>query len=393
MLGRDAEPLGAVEVGALPEALLRTRTFILFTPLAGFILWRVAMVAGALLLWGRWKAGVAATGAAAALILSEAQRSPARRPDEEERPGPRLVDGDGRREQRPGVVGFAKQLKEEYSKDDVPIWASAMAYRLFLALFPFFIFLAAMAGFIAGAIGIQNPTQQMIDALIQTLPANAAQLIGEQLGQVVSTQNPGLLSIGIIGAIWAASSAVQMLMQAMNNAYDVPETRPLWKRYPLAIGLTLLVGLVVIVATVLFFTGQFFAMDIVSAMGFEAQWVGTLISWLRWPVVLVLMMAAVAFLYWVCPNAGLPLKWVTPGAVLFVVVWLIATALFSLYVANFGNYNATYGALGGVVIVLIWMYASSVLLLLGAEINAIADERAEPEKMAEQRREKYAAAA
>lgn len=164
-------------------------------------------------------------------------------------------------------------------------------------------------------------------------------------------------------------------MKALNRAYDVKETRPLWKRYVLAVGLTLLAGTVVLAAFGLLFMTQVFSEEIFSWLGVSG--VGKVVfTILRWPAVVALMLAATAFLYWAAPNAKLPFKFITPGAVLFVVAWVIASTGFGLYVSNLGSYNATYGTLGGIVVLLLWFYLSSLIFLVGAELNAMLDSMA-----------------
>ncbi len=313
-----------------------------------------------------------------------------RREERQEQIGPKMAPGlppPGR-----GVIGFLKQLKNEYSQDNVSVFATALAYRFFLALFPFFIFLAALSGFVTSMLHVQNPAGQILDTLGKALPSNAAQLLTDQITAVITSRNPGLLTFGVIGTIWSASSGVTSLMASMNRAYDVPETRKWWQKYSLAVSLTVLAGAFVIVAFVLLISGLLYATEILRAVGISNGFVRGLITWVRWPVIIGLLMITMAFLYWVCPNTGLPFKLMSPGAVVFTVVWLAATWLFGFYVSNFGSYNATYGALGAVVVILVWLYMSSLLMLLGAEVNAIVDERAHSDHLAEQRRRKRAEA-
>jgi membrane protein len=178
-------------------------------------------------------------------------------------------------------------------------------------------------------------------------------------------------------------------MKAMNRAYDVEESRSFWKKYLIAIGLTLLAGTFVIGAFMLLVGGQFLASRGAEALGLRGVW-ETVLNLIRWPVALALVMVAMAFLYWAAPNIDLPFKWITPGAVVFTIVWVVATLLFGWYVSAIGNYNATYGALGGVVVLLLWFYITSFIMLLGAELNAVVGEQVEPETVQGQRAEKQA---
>jgi membrane protein len=209
------------------------------------------------------------------------------------------------------------------------------------------------------------------------LPADAYSVINAQVETVVGSRNGALLSIGIIASIWAASSGVGSIMKALNRVHEVKETRPMWKRYGLAVGLTLLAGGLIVGSLVALFTGQFFAEELAGAVGLEED-ASTIIVLARWPLVLVALLLAVAFLYWAAPNIDLPFKWISPGAIVFVAFWLMATFGFGVYVANFGSYGATYGALGGVVVLLIWLYLTSFILLVGAEFNAVLAQQTAP---------------
>jgi membrane protein len=172
-------------------------------------------------------------------------------------------------------------------------------------------------------------------------------------------------------------------MKTLNRIHEVEESRPLWKRYAIAVGLTLTAGTFLIGSMVLAVIGQSWGLEIASELGIEGA-AATAFTWARWPVIIVLLLLAVAFVLWATPNADLPFRWISPGAVAFVVVWVPATALFSFYVANFGSYNATYGALGGTVVLLVWLYLTSFVLLLAAEINDILiEEKAPPPVKAE----------
>jgi membrane protein len=172
------------------------------------------------------------------------------------------------------------------------------------------------------------------------------------------------------------------VMKALNRTYDVEETRPFWKRYLLTLGMTVFVGIFFVAAFVLLFVGQLFARDLAKEIGIEGV-AATLFSLARLPIVLVLLTIAVAVVYWASPNVKLPFRWVSPGSILFIVAFVVFTVGFGFYVANFGSYNETYGALAGVVILLVWLYASSFILLVGGELNAVLAKEAEPEAIQE----------
>ena len=287
------------------------------------------------------------------------------------------------------LIQTGKQVVTETLADDVPGLAAELAYRFFLALFPFFIFLAALGGVVAGVLNIANPTDRVMQIMEERLPADAASVIRSQLEGVVRTQNPGLLSFGFLAAHWASSSAFKAVMKAMNRAYDVAESRSFWKKYLISIGLTLLAGTFVLGAFLLLVAGQFLVGRGAEAVGLAGVW-GTVLNIIRWPLALALVMVAMAFLYWAAPNIGVPFQWLTPGAVVCTLVWLVATLLFGWYVATLGSYNATYGALGGVVVLLLWFYITGFIMLVGAELNAIVDEQIDPETVQAQRAAKRA---
>ncbi|MGI8926760.1 MAG: YihY/virulence factor BrkB family protein [Tepidiformaceae bacterium] len=275
---------------------------------------------------------------------------------------------------------LAKRVFSEYKSDDVSGLAAELSYRFFFALAPFLLFLAALGGFIASASGTDNPTQRVIDALDDRLPADARSVLEGQLEGVLGSQSPGLLSIGIIGAIWAASGGFGAIMKAMNRAYDVPETRPFWKRYALSVVFTILAGGTMLLTFVVMLAAGTYGQEVAHWVGLGSAFELTIVI-ARFPLAVVLVMAAMAFLYWKAPNIDVPFAWVSPGAVLFTITWLLATTLFGLYVAHFASYNATYGALGGVIVLLLWFYLSSVVMLLGAEINAIGEEVRDAKKL------------
>jgi membrane protein len=282
------------------------------------------------------------------------------------------------------VVNFGKRVGKEFSSDDIGGLAAELSYRYFLALFPFFIFLAALGGFIASALSVNDPTSSFMNTVGDALPSDARSVLETQVRGVLESHSAGLLSFGIIGALWASAGAMKALIKALNRAYDVPETRPLWKSYLLAIGLVLAATFGILGSVVLYVA--------------TTAWAGTIAGWfnlgdafeltisiVRWPVIIALVMSAVAFMYWAAPNLDVKFKFISPGAILFTVVWIIATVLFGVYVSNFSSYNKTYGTLGGVVVLLTWLYLTNVMLLLGAEVNAVLENEKDPQTMEEKR--------
>lgn len=259
--------------------------------------------------------------------------------------------------------------------DDLGGLAAELAYRFFLALFPFLIFVAALSGFITHLFDIQNPTDRIINTIGDTLPSDVTSVLRSQLEGVISSRNLALLSVGIIATLWAASSAVGSLIKAMNRAYGVRETRPRWERYLLAIGLTMFAGAFLMSSFVVLVVGQAAGTKIADRIG-SGGVAGAVIPFIHWPLSLLLVFLAVGFLYRVAPSTRLSVKRILPGAATFTAVWFIATYVFGLYVAHFASYNSTYGTLGGVAILMVWFYLTSFILLLGVELNALLEQRA-----------------
>lgn len=270
------------------------------------------------------------------------------------------------------VTSAGKQFLREFKEDDLTGMAAELAYHFFLALFPFLLFLTALGGLIASLAGIDNPSQRVLDVFGGALPGDAASVVRTQVEGVVANRNPALLSVSILGTIWAASAGVGSLMKAMNRAYDIPESRPFWKRTALALAATVVGGLAMLVAVLVLVVGEVALSRIADSAGMGSA-VELVIRYGRWPVVGMLLLAAISFVYWLLPNTGLPFKWVTPGAIASAILWVVVTIGFAVYVASFASYNATYGTLGGVVVLLLWFYLTSLVILAGAELNAMLD--------------------
>jgi membrane protein len=253
-----------------------------------------------------------------------------------------------------------------------------------LALFPFAIFVAGVGAFTARELAIENPAQAITDRLAGTLPPEAASLIRDELQRVIDRQDTGLISFGVLAAVFFATGGTNALIKAMNRAFEVEETRPLWRRYLVAIGMTLLGGGSLIGAFILFVSGSIIVGDVARQLGLEGTF-WRLLPILRWPIVIGLLFAAVVVLYRVGPNLRLPLRWIMPGAALFVLAWLAATWAFGWYVAGFASYGSTYGALAGVAILLVWFYLTSFILLIGVEINDVIAELHEPNDLQDRR--------
>jgi membrane protein len=259
---------------------------------------------------------------------------------------------------------FFKALKNEYARDKVSDVAGALTFFGVLALFPFLIFLVSLASVMI------DPAQAkvLVDELSQVAPKEVATILGERLQSLAAGDNVGLLTVGAVGAIWAASGGIVALMNALNTAYGVEEKRPFWKVRGVAILVTLAAALLSIVSAVVAVATP----AIADKLGGPFP---TLVTWLRLPLAGVLMMVLWALLYYALPDVKQNFKFITPGSIVGVVIWVIASWGFSLYVSNFGSYDKNYGAIGGVIVMLMWMWISAQVILLGAEINAILEHR------------------
>ncbi|MER5728367.1 YihY/virulence factor BrkB family protein [Streptomyces sp. NPDC002138] len=256
---------------------------------------------------------------------------------------------------------------KEFKDDELADRAASLTYYGVLALFPALLVLVSLLG-IAG----DSATKQVLDNLQKLTPGAARDVISNAVQQLQGNAGIGSLVaiVGLLVAIWSASGYVAAFIRASNAVYDMPEGRPVWKVLPLRVGLTVvLMVLAVASALIVVFTGTV-ARQAGSALG-VGDTAMTVWSIAKWPVLLVLVTAMIALLYWAAPNAkGRGFKWVTPGSFLALVIWMIASAGFAFYVAHFGSYNKTYGTLAGVIIFLVWLWITNLAVLLGLEFDA-----------------------
>ena len=261
-----------------------------------------------------------------------------------------------------------KRTVKEFREDNLTDWAAALTYYGVLSLFPMLIVLVAVLGVFGQATTIDTLMQSLHDAGM----GEFAEDVEQPLRGVVDNKGGAgaLLGLGLLVALWSASGYIGAFMRAANRIYEVEEGRPYWKRRPLQIVLTLvMVLLVALVSIALVLTGSL-AEAIGGAVGVGETAVDVW-GWAKWPVMVAIVMTVFALLYYVAPNVRQPrFRWVTPGGLLAVLLWIGASALFALYVANFGSYNATYGTLGGVISFLVWLWITNLAVLLGAEVDA-----------------------
>ena len=253
----------------------------------------------------------------------------------------------------------------EFVDDEMSTYASALAYQMLFSLFPFILFLIALIGFLHlpdffSWLRLQSEL---------VLPPQALEQVNPVIDQLQQSKG-GLLSVGIVIALWTASAGVRLMMSAMNAAYDVVEGRPAWKRFPLSIIYTIGIAGMLLIAAALMVLGPQVMGWIASQVGLE-DFIVILWTIARWPVVVVLLMVAVALIYYVMPDVKQEFRFITPGSVLAVVVWILASLGFGLYVKEFANYNAMYGSIGAIIVLLLYFYISAAVLLLGAEMNAV----------------------
>jgi membrane protein len=276
---------------------------------------------------------------------------------------------------------LARRVYAEVWTDEILDRAAALSYYFLFAIFPALLFLTALLGVL--------PVPQLMDQLVsqanQVLPGDAASVLTKTLAEVQRGGTAGLVSVGALLALWAASSGMASVMSALNVAYEVDEPRPWWKRRLIAVLLTVGFSLFTITALLLLVFGPRIGEVVARRVGlgdaFTVLW-----NVLRWPVLITLVMTAIALVYYLAPAVRQRWRWVTPGSLVAVVLWLAASIGLRFYVSRFADYGATYGSIGGVILLVLWLYVSSAVLLLGAEVNSeieqAAAERGHPEAKA-----------
>jgi membrane protein len=264
-------------------------------------------------------------------------------------------------------TGVVKRTISEFRADNLTDWAAALTYYGILAIFPALLALVSVLGLIG-----QSATQPLLNNLEKLAPGPARQIFTNAIQNLQHSRGAAgvLFIVGILGAIWSASGYVAAFMRASNSIYDIEEGRPIWMTLPVRVGVTIvLLALLAISAVGVVVTGGL-AKQIGNLVGVGGTAV-TAWNIAKWPVLLLIVSLMLSLLYWASPNVRHPgFKWVSPGGLFAVIVWIVASALFALYVANFSSYNKTYGTLAGVIIFLVWLWVSNIAVLLGAELNA-----------------------
>jgi membrane protein len=263
---------------------------------------------------------------------------------------------------------LAKRTIAEVVDDNCAGLAAQLAFYFLLSVFPALLFLVALISYL--------PVDAALDTTLQQwrafLPGDVVRIVQDQLREVAAGSSGGLLTLGIVGAIWSSSSAMTAIIDALNRAYDIEEWRPWWRRRVIAIALTIALALFAVMAFALVVGGADLAAWLAERAGlgraFELTW-----RILQWPVAAGLVVLAVDLVYRFAPNAEAKWVWLTPGALVATLLWLVVSVGFRIYVQNFGDYSAVYGAIGSVIVLMLWLYLSGFALLVGAELNSEID--------------------
>jgi len=260
-----------------------------------------------------------------------------------------------------------KRTVGEFRDDNLTDWAAALTYYAVLAIFPALIVLVSILGLVG-----ESATQPLIDNLGTVAPGPAKEIFTNAIENLQGDQGAAgvLFVVGLLAALWSASGYVAAFMRASNAIYDMEEGRPIWKTLPVRVGLTIVLLVLLALSTIAVVLTGGLSEKVGDLIGLGSTAV-TVWNIAKWPVLLLVVSFMFALLYWAAPNVKHPgFRWISPGGVIAVIAWLIASGAFALYVSNFGSYNKTYGALGGVIVFLVWLWISNIVILLGAEFNA-----------------------
>jgi membrane protein len=266
------------------------------------------------------------------------------------------------------TLGWRELLRRTYKEvldDDALGLAAQLAYYFFLALFPAILCVIAIASFFP----LYNFTDAMVTSLARFAPQEMLALVREQMVRLAEGNDGGILSIGLLGAIWSSSAAMVAIINAMNRAYDIDESRPWWKVRLIAILLTVALAVFIVVSFGLVIAGPQLADWLAAkyALGGVFVWTWKI---LQWPIAFALVVTGIGLIYYFAPDAEQDWVWITPGSLVATTLWLLGSLAFRYYVVNFGSYETTYGAIAGVILLLLWFYLSGLVIILGAEVSA-----------------------
>jgi len=269
---------------------------------------------------------------------------------------------------------FGKLLWTKVNTDDVLNRAAILSFYFLLALFPLLLFLIALLGSFADA-GTEL-RHNLLTYLRAIVPVSASDLINTTVDEISKKSSGGKLSFGLLTSLWFASSGMGAIIEGLNVAYDVTETRPWWRRTLLAIVLTIALAVLIITALALMFYGSRIAEGIANHYDFGAAFTA---AWavLQWLFVLIFVFIAFVLIYFFAPDLHeQQLRWLTPGAAVGVILWLLVSFLFGSYLNFYNTYSVVYGSLGAVIILLLWFYLTGVTILIGGEVNSIIEHAA-----------------
>jgi membrane protein len=263
---------------------------------------------------------------------------------------------------------LGRRVWTDIGKDKIFGRAAQLAYYFLLALFPLLLFLTSLIGVIIGSgTGLRH---SLFNYLGKVLPGSASQLVSTTMFEVSSASGGGKISFGIIAALWAASNGMGAISESLNVAYHVEESRPWWKQRLTAVGLTIVLAFLIISALVLVLYGGKIADGLAASYGFGAVFT---VGWkiLQWPIVLVFLLLGFELIYYWAPDLrDQDWKWVTPGSVAALALWLLVSLGFRLYLHFFDSYSKTYGSMGAVIVLMLWFYLTGASILIGGEINS-----------------------
>lgn len=264
-----------------------------------------------------------------------------------------------------GWTGILKRTSAEVYRSNCLGWAAELAYFFFLALFPALLFVVSLASFLP----VQTLIDQILDTFVRFAPGDVAAIARDQLVQITHERHAGLLAISFVGTIWSTSSGMTAIIETLNQAYHVTEGRPWWRVRITAIALTIALAVFTLISFALVMVGPALADQVASGLG-----LGPLFVWgwkvVQWPAAFALVATALGFVYHFAPDVEQEWVWLTPGSVTATALWLLSSLGLKGYVIHFGNYQKTYGAIGGVIVALLWFYFSGLAVLLGAQLNA-----------------------
>ncbi len=264
----------------------------------------------------------------------------------------------------PRVV--VKRVATEVMDNAITDTAAQLSFYFLWALFPFLFFLVTLAAYLP----IEDAVSSVIDRLSYVMPPEALALLQQHLSSLFGEERPKLLTLGLAVTLWGASRGVNALRKALNLAYDVTESRRIWRTQIVALAMTIAGALLIIVAFGGFVLGGEAGLWLAERIGIAKEF-AVVWSWLRWPFTAMVVMLAAALCYYFLPDVEQKFHYITPGSVTATVLWLLSTWGFTQYVEHFGRFNATYGSIGAVVVLMVWLYITGLVFIFGGEVNAV----------------------